>query len=64
VRNDPLRDLVGQRVKLWSVAGNNEHSDQGTLEGIDNGWLRLRSDDGGLLCFSVGLVRLVKPISK
>jgi hypothetical protein len=64
VRNDPLRDLVGQRVKVWSVAGNTEHSDQGTLESVENGWLRLRSDDGGLLCFSVGLVRLVKPISR
>jgi hypothetical protein len=64
VKNDPLRDLIGQRVKVWSVAGNTEHSDEGTLEGVDNGWLRLRSDGGGLLCFSVVLVRLVKPISR
>ncbi len=53
-----LTDLIGQRVSVWS--GYQDRKDTGVLEGFESPWLRLRADDGDLLCFSMYSVRLVK----
>lgn len=59
--SDLLRDLVGKNVQVYSVRGETEVSDVGTLEDCDGVWLRLRTDHG-LLFFSVHRIRLIKPL--
>ena len=62
--NEMLRDLVGQKAKVWSQAGTQLYTDEGTLQGFDYPWLRLRKDDGEVLCFSIYHVRLLKPLAR
>lgn len=57
--NETLRNEIGQKVRIWSVSGESEHVDEGTLEGFDDPFIRLRKGTESLL-FSVHRVRLMK----
>ncbi|MGI4792439.1 MAG: hypothetical protein ACRYFS_26730 [Janthinobacterium lividum] len=56
---DVLQALVGQLVQIYSIRGDNETSDTGTLEAYDANWLCLNRN-GDRLFFSVSCVRLIK----
>jgi hypothetical protein len=62
--NDALRDLIGQRVKVWSGEGQTSYTDEGVLEAFVDPWIRLRNDQNELLCFPVYNVRLVKRLAR
>jgi hypothetical protein len=55
-----LNDLVGRKVTIFSVQGQGERQDVGTLEAADNLWLRLRKGDE-VMYFCLYHVRLIKP---
>lgn len=59
--NDVLSSLVGRMVQLYSVRGETEVSDTGTLEAYDSNWLCLRKS-GEALYFSIARVRLIKSL--
>ena len=59
--NDVLSSLVGRMVQVYSVRGEAEVSDTGTLEAYDSNWLCL-SRGGDKLFFSIARVRLIKPL--
>jgi hypothetical protein len=59
--NDVLQALVGCQVQVYSVRGETEISDIGTLESYDSNWLCL-SRNGGTLYFSISRIRLIKPL--
>lgn len=59
--NELLQELVGQRVRVYSTAGNSGYGDEGILEAFDGQWLRLRRD-GETLFFCVYNIRLLKPV--
>ena len=56
-----LRGLIGSQVQIYSVRGQAEVSDAGTLEAFDDAWVCL-SQEGEKLYFSVYRIRLIKPI--
>ena len=58
---DVLRGLVGRQVQVYSVRGETEISDTGTLEAYDSNWLCLNRN-GGMLYFSISRIRLIKPL--
>jgi hypothetical protein len=58
--NEIMRDLIGQRVEVWSVGTDMAYHDTGTLEAFEYPWIRLRSDSDEVMCFPVHNVRLVK----
>lgn len=60
--SEVLRDLVGRRVKVWTLYSSGEHTDEGTLDKADDAWLRIRKNSGELFCFSAANVRLVKVV--
>ena len=57
--NDVLSSLVGRMVQVYSVRGEAEVSDTGTLDAYDAHWLCL-SRGGDKLFFSTARVRLIK----
>ena len=57
--NDVLQALVGRQVQVFSVRGETEVNDTGTLEAYDGIWLCL-SRGGDKLYFSIARVRLIK----
>ena len=59
--NDILQALVGRQVQVYSVRGETEVSDAGTLEAYNGTWLCL-SRGGDTLYFSIARVRLIKPL--
>ncbi len=59
-----LTDLVGRRVRVWTLAGFDEHWDDGRLEDIDGEWVRLKADNGRTFLFPTRNVRLVKTLDK
>lgn len=59
--NDMLQALVGRQVQVYSVRGETEVNDTGTLEAYDGVWLCLRKS-GEALYFSIARVRLIKPL--
>ena len=63
--NEALESLIGHRVQVWSVGGSGQgFTDTGILDGFDDPWLRLRTNDGEVLCFPVHNVRLVKLLDR
>lgn len=56
-----LEGLVGRLVQIYSVRGETEVSDTGTLESYDSQWLCLNRN-GDRMYFSVSRVRLIKPV--
>jgi hypothetical protein len=60
--NEALSDLIGRRVRVYSIGGDDNHSDDGVLEIVDYPWLRIRIDDNWVMCFPIHNVRLVKPL--
>jgi hypothetical protein len=58
--NEALADLIGNRVRVWALAGNDCSSDEGILEVYDDPWVRIRTDAGEILCFPVHMIRLLK----
>ncbi len=62
MNNRALAEFLGSRVKVWS--GDQGLTDEGVLEEFDFPWLKLRKDDGEVLCLSVFTVRLVKPAAR
>ena len=59
--NDVLQALVGRTVQVYSVRGETEVSDTGTLEAYDSNWLCL-DRNGDKMYFSIARVRLIKPL--
>lgn len=59
--NDVLSGLVGKLVQIYSVRGETEVSDTGTLTAYDGQWLCVNRD-GQLLYFCISRVRLIKPL--
>ncbi len=57
--DDVLREMVGRQIQIYSVRGETEVSDIGTLEAYDNNWLCIRKG-GEALCFSIHRIRLIK----
>jgi hypothetical protein len=63
--NQALEPWIGQRVALevWSgtvLKGFNERV-EGVLEAADGSWLRLRREDGTVVCFAAYSVRTIEP---
>jgi hypothetical protein len=56
-----LNDLVGRKVTVYSVQGQQERQDVGVLENTDGQWLRLRKSDAEVLYFGLHFVRQIKP---
>ena len=59
--NDIFQALVGRQVQVYSVCGETEVNDTGTLEAYDGVWLCLRKS-GEALSLSIARIRLVKPL--
>ncbi len=57
-----MEQIVGQRVRVWSRAGDASYADDGVLEGIDSLWICLRSDEDERLYFPISNVRLMKVV--
>lgn len=56
-----IDELVGKKVTVFSVQGGGERQDVGTLESVDDAWMRVRKSENELLYFNTFHVRLVKP---
>jgi hypothetical protein len=56
-----LAPLIGKKITLYSVQGETERSDVGTLEAAEGHWVRMRKSDGELLFFAIERIRLIKP---
>lgn len=54
-----LKDMVGSRVAVWSLAGSQEHRDDGILREVDSHMLMLEAG-GEMLYFPLNNVRLIK----
>lgn len=53
-----LHALVGQKVTVYS---GEQCSDTGMLDSYDASFVRLRTDKGTYLYFSIARIRLIKP---
>ena len=59
--SDALKDLIGQRVQVETLYGDSgRFTDEGILEFADEQWLRIRKDNGEVMCLAVRRVRFVK----
>jgi hypothetical protein len=59
-----LQELIGKSVEVWSTEPDT--SAEGVLEAVDRRWLRLRKEEGDVVCvflFNVFLVRQL-PVEK
>lgn len=56
-----LTELIGRHIQVYSVRGEAEVSDVGTLESFDDVWVKIRQDNASLY-FSVFRIRLIKPL--
>lgn len=61
--NQSLADLIGARVEIWTVGGDDDHSDSGVLEAVELPWVRL-SQGNRLMVFSVYHIRLIKVLDR
>lgn len=60
--NPVLNDLIGKYVEVVSLGAETRYVDIGVLEAFDANWIRIRKDNGEILCFSLYNIRLLKPI--
>lgn len=58
--NETLRELIGKQVRVGTNSGSGYAQDVGILESYDHPWLKLRKNDGKVLCFSAYQIRLVE----
>ena len=56
--NQALSDMIGKRIKVTTVGASTRFVDSGVLETYDHPWLRLRKDNGQILCLPVYNIRL------
>jgi hypothetical protein len=56
-----MQELVGQKVTIHSESAGAERQDVGILEAFDGTILKLKTERGTLMFFSIYWVRLVKP---
>ena len=56
-----MQELVGQKVTIHSESAGTERQDVGFLEAFDGTILKLKTERGTLMYFSIYWVRLVKP---
>jgi hypothetical protein len=54
-------DLIGQYVQVETQIGDSARwTDEGVLEYADQSWVRVRKDNGEVMCFPVVHIRYVK----
>jgi hypothetical protein len=58
--NEAIKELIGQRVEVWSVGTDTPYHDTGVLEAFDYPWIRILGDANEVMCFPVHNVRLLK----
>jgi hypothetical protein len=56
-----IQGLIGQEVRVWSVAASQSYADDGVLIACDGAWLCLRNGANELLYFPIHNIRLLKP---
>lgn len=59
-----LGDLIGARVEVWTVGGDDDHYDTGTLEAVELPWVRLNTGRDRIMVFSVYQIRLIKLLER
>lgn len=62
--NQILADLIGARVEVWTVGGDDDHYDSGTLEAVELPWVRLNVGRDKIMIFSVYQIRLIKLLER
>jgi hypothetical protein len=55
-----MNELIGKKVIVFSDSANGERQDIGTLESIENIWLKLQKGTAETLYFCLYSVRVVK----
>lgn len=58
--SDLVKEMVGKKVQVYSVHGGGESQVVGTLEAVDDQWLKVRKSESELMFFSVYQIRMVK----
>ncbi|RYG69318.1 hypothetical protein EON80_10020 [bacterium] len=58
--NESLKEMMGKQVRVSSISAQALYTDVGILESYDHPWLKLRKNDGKLLCFAAYQIRLVE----
>ena len=61
--NKALADLIGTRVEIWTIGGDDDHSDNGILEAIELPWVRL-SQGNRVMIFPIYNIRLIKALDR
>lgn len=62
--NQVLADLIGARVEIWTIGGDDDHYDTGILEAIEMPWLRLNMGRDRLFVFPIYNIRLIKVLDR
>jgi hypothetical protein len=55
-----LSEMVGKKVQVYSVHGGGEVQTVGTLESVDDLWVKIRKSETEVMYFGVAQVRMVK----
>lgn len=58
--NEAIAEMIGNEVAIWSNAVGRDYMDQGILLAYDDPWVKIRKEEGDILCFCVYNVRIVK----
>jgi hypothetical protein len=55
-----MNELIGRKIIVYSEGGSGERQDIGTLESIDERWLKLKKHETEVLYFALYNIRMVK----
>lgn len=59
-----LEEQIGKKVTVFSVSSGMESKEVGTLDRVDENWIKLIKSDGEPLYFGIHVVRMVKPFDR
>ena len=58
--NEAIGDMLSKRIKVTTIGASTRFVDNGVLETYDHPWLRLRKNNGQILCIPVYSIRLIE----
>lgn len=62
--NQAVADLIGARVEVWTIGGDDDHYDTGILEAVEIPWVRLNTGRDRVFVFPIYNIRLIKVLDR
>ena len=57
---DLMKEMLGKKVQVYSVHGGGESQVVGTLEAVDDTWIKVRKSESEVMYFCVYQIRMIK----